>query len=180
MPPSVPAAMSRDMFISAMRQVASAVTVVTTDGAEGRHGATVSAFASVSADPPTILVCLNAASGIARAVQANARFCVNILPEDRAEIADRFAGRHDATVGDRFDGIETEDRPGLAPRIDCALGLCARVEQTLLSGSHLIVIGAVQDITGDIVRPLTYRDGVYHRVVPHGPSDALPRELRTR
>jgi flavin reductase (DIM6/NTAB) family NADH-FMN oxidoreductase RutF len=50
-----------------MRRVASSVTVVTTDGAAGRFGTTVSAFSSVSADPPTVLVCLFAQSRIAKA-----------------------------------------------------------------------------------------------------------------
>ena len=50
----------RQAFIDAMRQVASTVTVVTTDGPEGQAGATVSAFASLSAAPPSVLVCLKA------------------------------------------------------------------------------------------------------------------------
>ena len=58
----------RTAFIHAMRGVAASVTVVTTNGKAGRRGATVSAFCSVSADPPTILVCLNKSSGIADAV----------------------------------------------------------------------------------------------------------------
>ena len=60
---------SRERFVGAMREVAASVTVVTTDGPCGRHGATVSAFSSVSADPPTVLVCLHADSRIAKAVE---------------------------------------------------------------------------------------------------------------
>ena len=37
---------ARDAFLAAMRQVAATVTVVTTDGPDGRMGATVSAFTS--------------------------------------------------------------------------------------------------------------------------------------
>lgn len=43
---------TREECIEALRDVASSVSVVATDGAAGRHGATVSAFCSVSADPP--------------------------------------------------------------------------------------------------------------------------------
>ena len=64
----------RQDFINAMRTVASSVSVVTTDGPVGRHGATVSAFCSVSADPPTLLVCLNSGSRIARTVAENGQF----------------------------------------------------------------------------------------------------------
>lgn len=156
----------RDRFIGAMRRVAASVTVVTTDGPAGRYGATVSAFSSVSADPPTVLVCLHGQSRIAQAVQDNGRFCVNVLPEGSTDIADRFAGRHDARVSDRFSGVDCYGLPGTPPQIDGAIVFQAEVQQTLLSGSHLIVIGRVGAVLGGDSRPLTYHDGAYHRVVP--------------
>ncbi|MDA7430060.1 flavin reductase family protein [Primorskyibacter aestuariivivens] len=158
---------ARDRFIAAMRQVASSVTVVTTDGSAGRHGATVSAFSSVSADPPTVLVCLFANSRIAQAVTGNGGFCVNVLSERDAEIADRFAGRHDQWVGDRFSGIDCYGAPGTAPQIDGATAFRCDLQQTLRSGSHLIVLGHVRDVLASHARPLAYRDGCYHRVLPH-------------
>lgn len=157
---------SRECFVGAMREVASSVTVVTTDGSCGRHGATVSAFSSVSADPPTVLVCLHSESRIAKAVEDNQNFCVNVLPEQSAEIADRFAGFHDKQVADRFSGIDTYGVLGVPPLIDGATGFQCETQQTLRSGTHLIVIGLVRNVLRSGARPLTYRDGSYHRVVP--------------
>lgn len=157
----------RKDFISAMRRVASSVTVVTTDGAMGRQGATVSAFASVSADPPTVLVCLFARSRTAEAVQGNGRFCVNVLRENCTAIADRFAGRHDTALQDRFEGLDCFGAPGQAPMIAAATAFRCDVQQTVLSGSHLIVIGHVRDVWDGDDRPLAWREGSYHRVVPH-------------
>lgn len=156
----------RDEFIEAMRRVAASVTVVTTDGEAGRHGATVSAFSSVSADPPTVLVCLFAQSRIARAVEANGRFCVNVLPETGPEIADRFAGRHDSWIADRFSGVECHGAPGAAPVIDGATGFSCAVQQCVHSGTHLIVIGHVREVLDGRARPLAWREGSYHKVVP--------------
>jgi flavin reductase (DIM6/NTAB) family NADH-FMN oxidoreductase RutF len=164
----------RARFIEAMRGVAASVTVVTTDGTAGRHGATVSAFSSVSADPPTVLVCLHAESRIARAVTANGRFCVNVLPETSAEIADRFAGRHDAWIADRFSGLDCYGRPGDAPLIDGATGFSCDVVQSLRSGTHLIVIGHVGDVIEGGARPLAWREGSYYRVVPQATGAACP------
>lgn len=161
-----PRLVPRDSFIAAMRQVAASVTVVTTDGATGRHGATVSAFSSVSADPPTVLVCLFARSRIAGAVTENGAFCVNVLSETDAEIADRFAGRHDDRGPDRFAGIDIYGAPGTPPQIDGATAFLCDVQQTVRSGSHLIVLGHVRDVLPGGARPLTYRDGCYHRVLP--------------
>uniref|UniRef100_UPI003B519E2D flavin reductase family protein n=1 Tax=Roseovarius indicus TaxID=540747 RepID=UPI003B519E2D len=157
----------REDFISAMRRVAASVTVVTTDGPAGRAGATVSAFSSVSADPPTVLVCLHAQSRIAGFVQENKRFCVNVLPERSSDIADRFAGRHDGSVPDRFDGIEVFAPRGHAPVIDGATAFQCDLQQVVRSGSHLIVVGHVRDVLVSAAPPLAYRDGAYHRVVPH-------------
>lgn len=157
---------ARDSFIAAMRRVASSVTVVTTHGEAGRQGATVSAFTSVSADPPTVLICLFAESRIAGAVMRNEQFCVNVLPETGAQIADRFAGRHDNWCADRFTGVELiegREAPHIkgATTFDCALG------DVMRSGSHLIVTGHVRGVAEDGAAPLAYREGGYHRVIPH-------------
>lgn len=163
--PRSPAA-GRAAFITAMRRVAASVTVVTTDGPRGRHGATVSAFSSVSADPPTVLVCLHAKSRIAAAVEANGRFCVNVLPEHSDGIADRFAGAHDSQIADRFSGIACRGADGTPPRIEGATSFACTVDNVVLSGSHLVVFGRVDAVGQGEREPLTYLDGAYHRVLP--------------
>jgi flavin reductase (DIM6/NTAB) family NADH-FMN oxidoreductase RutF len=85
-----------------MRGVGASVTVVATNGKAGRRGAPVLALCSVSADPPTILVCLNGSSGIADEVAENRLFNVNILRVDQEVIAQRFAGHDDDHLTDRF------------------------------------------------------------------------------
>lgn len=155
---------NRTAFIEAMRMVASSVAVVTTDGDAGSHGATVNAFSSVSADPPTILVCLHALSKISKMVTQNGVFNLNVLPDGGQYIADRFAGAHDAEVSDRFDGIAC-NRSGI-PTIDGATTFHCTVEQSIMAGSHQIYIGRVSAIDGGIDLPLTYMNGAFHSVVP--------------
>jgi len=88
----------RQRFLLGMSHAACTVNVVTTDGAAGRHGVTVSAMVSVSADTPqpTLLVCIHHRSAVAAAVLANGVFCVNVLRDDQAHISDNFAGRSGA------------------------------------------------------------------------------------
>jgi flavin reductase len=107
----------RKNFVRAMRSVANSVAVVTTDGPAGRHGATVTAFCSVSADPPSVLVCLRIESRIAQAVTRNSMFCVNVLKDSASNIADRFAGRSDATSMDRFEGVDVVGVADEPPRL---------------------------------------------------------------
>lgn len=158
---------AREEFIRAMRTVAHSVTVVTSDGAAGRWGSTVSAFTSVSADPPSILVCLNAESRLARTVRANGRYAVNVLREGERSLAERFAGRGPAPEADRFEGValvEGAAQPSLAAAH--TVFVCT-VQQIVPCGSHLIVIGAVESAISGAARPLAYLDGGYVAVIPH-------------
>ena len=155
----------RAEFIKAMRRVASSVTVVTTDGVAGRHGATVSAFSSVSADPPMVLVCLHHLSRIAGMVVENGVFCVNVLPENSDFVADRFAGLHDRQIADRFAGVRLAEHAQL-PEIDGATVFSCRVDQRVSAGSHVAVFGLVTGVQGGDAEPLAYLDGAYHRVLP--------------
>lgn len=155
---------SRETFIKAMRGIAHSVSVVTTDGPAGRFGATVSAFSSVSADPPTILVCLRAESRIARAVSENGTLCINVLSQNNPEIAERFAGNDDGYVSDRFAGVSCSCEHDLPPEIDNAIAFSCKVAEVLASGSHLIVIGNVIKVRPGRETPLIYLDGAYQRV----------------
>jgi len=154
---------ARDAFIEAMRQVAATVTVVTTDGPAGQMGATVSAFTSLSADPPSVLVCLKSDSRIARAVGDNGAFCVNVLPEDADDLARAFAGAFDAQRPDRFHGLDvmaTEFGPVL-PR---ATAFTCTLQRSVGHGTHAICIGAVTGISNAGEAPLTYMQGDFHVV----------------
>ena len=153
----------RTAFISAMRGVGTSVTVVTTNGKAGRRGATVSAFCSVSADPPTILVCLNGSSGIADAVAENGRFNVNILRADQEAIARRFAGHDDGHVTDRFDNIDCGASD--IPEITGSMILCCETQSLVPSTSHTIVIARVYAVKHLHLAPLTYLNGDFHQLV---------------
>jgi flavin reductase (DIM6/NTAB) family NADH-FMN oxidoreductase RutF len=149
---------ARAEFLGAMRRVANSVAIVTTDGACGRHGATVTSFCSVSADPPSLLVCLRGASRIARAVTGNRAFCVNVLQAGATALADRFAGRGDPL--DRFAGVRliADALPRLA---EAAASFSCHLIDTVDAGSHVIVVGHVADVRTVAEPPLAYLDGEY-------------------
>src|SRR5579883_782108 len=80
-------------FREAMARWPSGVAVVTTRLDDIVHGMTVSAFVSVSAEPPCILVCLHQGSRTADLVIRSRRFAVNLLAAGQQDLAQRFAGR---------------------------------------------------------------------------------------
>jgi flavin reductase (DIM6/NTAB) family NADH-FMN oxidoreductase RutF len=157
---------TRDDFRQAMRTVAHSVTVVTTAGPAGAHGATVSAFSSVSADPPTVLVCLNASSRIAELVRANGVYAVNVLREGEQALAERFAGRTGpAGEAERFAGVELLEGSTLPLLAAAHTAFVCRLGEVITAGTHIICLGAVESVRVGSHRPLAYLDGAYVAVV---------------
>lgn len=152
-------------FVSAMAMAATAVSVVTTDGAAGKFGLTVSAISSVSAAPPMVLACINRRSPLADAVTSNKIFCINLLADAQSQISDVFAGRANEALPYDFgcarwlDGITGAPvLAGAAASFDCKL------ESSHDAGSHRIIIGRVLDaMTGD-GDPLVYARRQYRAI----------------
>ena len=149
----------RNEFVSIMRQVAASVTVVTTNGPAGKHGATVSAFASVSADPPTVMVCLRSDSRIAKAVRENGNYAVCVLPKGAKNMAMRFAGSDDLQVDNRFADVPHEDWE--APHLGDSTSFSCDVVQAVEQGSHTAFFGTVSWAGSSEKPPLVYFDGAF-------------------
>src|SRR5258708_3415386 len=155
----------RQQFLLGMSHAACTVNVVTTDGVAGRHGITVSAMVSVSADTPrpTLLVCIHHLSPVADALLRNGVFCVNVLREDQAHISDAFAGRSGAHGLEKFDCAEWTTQLTGAPRVrDALVAFDCRVTGSDRIGSHFVVLGSVEDIfVAGAGAPLIYANRAY-------------------
>lgn len=148
-----------DAFKRALRHWASGVTVVTAAADGEVHGMTVSAFSSVSADPPLVLVCANRTSKTNEVITAGGTFAVNILEAGQSDVSTRFAM---ASAETRF--TDTEWSPGLAglPLIKGALAhMECDVQSAHDAGSHTIFIGLVKRCTVFSGKPLCYYNGGY-------------------
>lgn len=77
----------------AMRVVAGGVSVITAGIGEERTGLTVTTAASLSIDPPTMIVCVNRAASAMPIIERRQHFCVNVRAAHQSKIDDRFAGR---------------------------------------------------------------------------------------
>ena len=155
----------RQQFLHGMSHAACTVSVVTTDGIAGRHGVTVSAMVSVSADTPqpTLLVCIHHLSPVVSALLKNGVFCVNVLRDDQAHISDNFAGRSSARGAARFDCATWTTQLTGAPRVvDSLVAFDCRVTASERVGSHFVVFGSVQDIfVAGTGAPLIYANRAY-------------------
>lgn len=156
----------RKEFLDGMSRAANTVSVVTTDGRGGRAGVTVSAMTSVSADDdrrPSLLVCIHSHSPVAEAIQKNGVFCVNLLREQQADVADRFAGRLKREQIDKFAGAQWTTLKTGSPVVRGALvSFDCELSASLRQGSHWIFIGAVTDVSsGGETKPLVYANRQY-------------------
>ncbi len=157
-------ASARQDFLRAMAQVATSVAVVTTDGPAGRYGVTVSAFASVSADPPTVLVCINRRSPVVGAIAVNGSMTLNILASHQSAIADTFAGR--SQNHKPFDFACAEWLEGGLHLRNAVVSLCAAVTTVQEVETHAIILGRVMSTCLSPTEPLIYARSSYGRPVP--------------
>jgi flavin reductase len=91
MTPPVPA--PPEAFKAGMALLAGAATIVATDGPGGRAGFTATAVCSVTADPPTLLACVNTTSSAAPAFAVNDAVSINVLTPAQSEPARLFGGK---------------------------------------------------------------------------------------
>ena len=153
-------AVDEDAFREALRGWASGVTVVTSRVGDRVHGMTVSAFSSVSADPPLVLVCANRTSVTHEIIEQGGVFAVNILAEHQRDVSSLFASaEHEDSRLERVPW--TEGAMG-TPLIDEAL---ATLECTVMKahreGSHTIYVGQVEAVRTTGATPLLYYSGAY-------------------
>jgi flavin reductase (DIM6/NTAB) family NADH-FMN oxidoreductase RutF len=142
---------------------ASGVTVVTTATAEGEYcGVTVSAFSSVSLEPPLILVCLNNATNHLDAY-CDGKLVVHVLRETQQAHSIRFASRAD----DKFAGLDIVEWDGVPTLQNTLAQLRCTVHAVHDGGDHKIIVCRVDDLQYDNGgQPLLYFRGAYEKL--HG------------
>jgi flavin reductase (DIM6/NTAB) family NADH-FMN oxidoreductase RutF len=148
----------------AMRAWTSGVTIVTAAHKNEQHGMTVSSFASISLDPPLLMVALQKTTRTSRLISRAKSFGVTILSMGQKEISERFAGRSEDS-NDRLEGIETETLITGAPFIKGGLAYFdCRVHQAIDTGTSILFIGEVAAAKQFEGQPLVYHNRQYMRI----------------
>jgi len=138
---------TENTFREAMRQLASGVCVVTVGVHEERTGLTATSVASLCADPPTLLVCINRASSSYLALMRFGAFAVNVLAADQREFAERFGGGSLLKGSQRYQGGRWFVLPsGVCCLADAAAAFDCEVDERIERHSHAIVIGRVRHV----------------------------------
>lgn len=120
---------------------ATGVTVMTVPGEDGHPvGMTASAVSAVSLEPPLLLVCIDHAATVHRALTTAPRFALNVLAADQERLSRQFADEVDR----RFEGVGYRRGPHDLPLLDDVVAhiLCDR-QETADAGDHTVVFGRV-------------------------------------
>jgi len=160
------AAIDTQLFRDAMARLGAAVNIVTTGTLEAPVGFTASAVASVTDQPPTLLVCMNRASRSRDAYCVGAPVCVNVLSGLQQDLSGTFAGK--AEMAERFThGHWTTLTTGAPVLTEAVASFDCRIDNIVEVGSHSVMFCIVEDLRiNEGQAGLVYFNRAYH-VLPH-------------
>jgi flavin reductase (NADH) len=170
-------AVNVEQFRLAMRSLAGAVNIVSTAHSGHRYGMTATAVCSATAEPPSVLACINKLATTHNAVAKAGVFCVNVLRSEDWELSTMFAGAQAGEV--RFRAREwTHLATGAPVLTDALASFDCRVVKTLDHGTHTVFLGEVESILiGKKGKPLLYAGGQYAKLASLAHGEALPEGL---
>lgn len=138
------------------RRFITGVTVVTAMDGDLPKGLAVNAFASISLDPPTVMVCVQRTSSTYECLFRASHLAVNIMSTEQLDVVTRFASK----VTDKFSGLDWEPGSFGSPLID---GSSARMEveirERLQASTHTIFVCRVVDAAVTDRIPMVYSAG---------------------
>ena len=155
-------------YRDALRHFPSGVTIVTIKAGDKKHGLTVSAFVSISPEPPLIAVMIDQRHHAYQLLEAEgAVFAVNILRQDQEELSNRFAWVKDE---DRFAVGDWQTAVTGAPVLaDAEAWMDCTLYEKFRAGAHTIYIGEVQAsrVPEPDAAPLVYWNRGYRHLHVH-------------
>ena len=151
-----------DLFRAALSRFASGVTVVTARREDGRpHGLTVSAFSSLSLEPPLVLVCIDKKARAHDLLARSSYFAVHILRDDQEHLSRHFSSS--LPDGGLFRGVAMREGLGSLPLIEDVLVTIECSSRGAHSGGdHTIYVGEVERVDIRNGRPLLYYRSDYY------------------
>jgi flavin reductase (DIM6/NTAB) family NADH-FMN oxidoreductase RutF len=163
-------------FRDLMAGVCAPVTVVTTAREETPYGSTVSAFASLSLDPPMISVALDRSSRLLAFILQTKRFGVNVLAKSQQDMARLFATRG----ADRFGQSTWASEHGMPRLAGVASWLVCDLAHAIEGGDHMLLLGVVTNAEKTAAAPLVYSERIFgtHSVLLERETDRQRKAKR--
>jgi flavin reductase (DIM6/NTAB) family NADH-FMN oxidoreductase RutF len=156
-------------FQAGMRHLVGAVCIVTTWHDGSPWGLTATAVCSLSADPPTLLVCVNRSAEAHRHILASRLIGVNVLAAHHQPLAELFSSRSIAQGSARFSDDTWQRADKGAPRLaDCLAHFDGSVISTLDCKTHTAFVCAITSVVPAELSdadPLIYFRRAYRQII---------------
>lgn len=153
----MPESIDPELFRRVLGRVAAPVSVVTAHEDAGPHGTTVSAFCSLSLQPPMVLVALDRSSDLLGLIERTGRYGINVLARGQEPFAERFARKGRG----KFEGVEWHPERGLPRLPGIQAWLACDVGELLPGGDHVIATGHVVGADHREAEPLVYQERTF-------------------
>ena len=147
-------------FLQAMRGITFTVTVVSAKKGENKQAMTATSVASLSLDPPSMLVCINHEATIHEVMKEGLGFCINILALGQENLADicSIKGKEE----ERFLEGNWSELENIPYNSDSQSNLFCNCVQAIQNSTHTIYVGEVTKVVNkNTFDPLLYKDGNY-------------------
>lgn len=149
-------------FRHAMGRFATGVTIITTRGADRTpYGLTASAIASISLEPPLVMISIDKRSETYPRFFESKVFVINILADGQETLSNAFA----KSGGDKFAGLAYETNADGVPVLPDTLAVIeCRIVASHEAGDHVIHLGEVDRTHVADAPPLLHFQGRYGRL----------------
>ncbi len=140
------------------RQFITGVTVVAAIDDDTPRGLAVNAFASISLDPPTVMVAVQHSSSTHDCLYRAGHLAINILSTDQMDVVGRFASKSD----DKFAGLDWHAGPCGSPLIDrSAARIEVEIRERLRASTHTVFMCRVIHAEVAARNPMIYSAGKF-------------------
>lgn len=158
-PAATTALPAADVMKQVNRQFVTGVTLVTAMDGGAPRGLAVNAFASISLEPPTVMVCVQHSSSTHDCLFRSTHLAINIASVEQVEVVGTFASK----ATDKFAGIDWTPGPHGSPLL---LHSSARMEveirERLRASTHTVFIGRVTHADATDLDPMVYSAGRFY------------------
>ena len=157
------ATLDAGLFRRACARFATGVAVVTTRAPGGDpHGLTINSFASLSLNPPLVMIAIDCSCTFLAFFEASGYYAVNILAEDQRELSNRFAQLPEG----RFEGVSWKAGVTGSPLIEGVISVLeCRTIQVIDAGDHRVLIGEAVAAEVREGKPLVFLGSDYVKIM---------------
>ena len=147
-------------FLRAMRGITSTVTVISAKDGENKQAMTATSVASLSLDPPTMLICINHEASIHDVIKKGLGFCINILSVGQEDLADICSIKEKEV--ERFLEGNWSESDGIPYNKDSQSNMFCNCIKAIEHTTHTIYLGEIIKVLNQSsFNPLLYKDGNY-------------------